>query len=119
MTPYDRLRTQLVAAVTASKPRIPEAGRLVFRWYLDLSLARSYGPHGPNPISYAEIDAWQRCSRMPVQPHHMDLLRAMDAAWMERARAEVRRAAGGDRPDVLPAVSKEPISPALFDAMFA
>jgi hypothetical protein len=114
----DRLRDQLVAAVTTSKPRIPEAGRLVFRWFVDLSLARSYGPHGPNPISYAEIEAWARVTGTPAQPHHVEVLRAMDDAWMAKARDEIRIATGAPA-STTPRTSSQSMNPALFDAMFS
>jgi hypothetical protein len=118
LRPLDRLRVQLTRAAAADKAHIPEAGRMLWRWFLDLSLARTYGPHGPNPITYAEIDAWRRVCRVPVAPHHVAILRDMDAAWMQRARAEIRRAAGNEGPSTLPPVSKQEINPALFDAMF-
>ncbi|MCA0847189.1 hypothetical protein LCL92_07850 [Salipiger thiooxidans] len=57
-----------------------------------LSRARSCGAAGPNPISYPEIAAYAQLMRMPLEPHHVETLAAMDAVWMQRVYA---RAKGG------------------------
>ncbi|SKA26297.1 phage tail assembly chaperone [Consotaella salsifontis] len=114
MNAQERLQRQLVAAVTSAKPRVPEAGRLLWRWFGELHDARGYGMTGPNPISFAEIEAWARLRRLPLQPHHVEILRAMDAAWIEAAQ---KRSAPG-APPAAARTTDQKINPAAFDAVF-
>lgn len=118
MTPaLRRLQGQLVDALGAhlaagGRPRPPEAGLPLWNAFLRLSRARTFGPAGPNPIGWAEIEAWARLVREPLEAHHVEILVAMDEAWLGHAFA---RQAGGPA-KVLPAVSREALTPALFDA---
>ncbi|TFF27510.1 hypothetical protein E3C22_03370 [Jiella endophytica] len=117
MTPaMQRLERQLVAAVTQDKPRVPEAGRLLWSWFVDLHQARRYSMAGPDPISYAEIEAYARMNRLPLEPRHVAVLRKMEDAWMARAR---RQQSDGQQPGAAPRTSSQPLSPAMFDAVFA
>lgn len=104
MTPDQRLTRQLVEALRARPPIIPEAGRLVWRAFVALSRSRSYGAVGPNPISYLEIEAWCRLMRMPLEPHHVEMICALDQAWL--------------RADALPK-PKGNLTAAAFDAVLA
>lgn len=115
-----RLERHLVAALKAhlagGPPLVPEAGRLAWGWFLELSATRSWHASGPNPISFAEIDAWARLMRWPVEPRHVSLLRALDEAWLahfyskrEKPPADVK---------VLPTRSEHAITPGLLDALF-
>lgn len=105
-------RALLVAAVTQPRPRVPEAGRLLWGWFLDLHATRSQGFAGPLPIAYAEIEAYARLHRIPMASRHVDILRAMDAAWLAHAyRAAVGSAARYPR-------SSQPINADAFDAVF-
>ncbi len=82
--------------------------------FQSLCRTRTYNPHGPNPIAYAEIDAWCRLQRVPLEPAHVRILVAMDEAWLGHAFA---RKNAPDGVKTLPALSKQAISPALLDAM--
>lgn len=116
MTPaMQRLNRQLVAAVTQDKPRVPEAGRLLWSWFVDLHQARRYGMAGANPISHAEIEAYARVNRLPLEPRHVAVLRKMDNAWMTRAR---RQQSDGQEPGAAPRTSSQPLTPEMFDAAF-
>ncbi|MEF2074348.1 phage tail assembly chaperone [Consotaella aegiceratis] len=109
----DRLERQLVAAVTNPRPHVPEAGRLLWQWFGELHEARGYGMVGPDPISHVEIEAWARLRRVQLQPHHVEIVRAMDAAWIEAAHKRNDQGA--------PAVARttdQQINPAAFDAVF-
>lgn len=111
-----RLRRALVDSVAASvagrrRVQVPVGGELVWRWFADLSAARSYGAAGPNPISFTEIEAYRRLHPVPIEGRHVDLLRAMDDAWLRGQTAD------GDNPAVNPRRAM-PVTPALFDAVF-
>lgn len=109
-----QLITALRKALAGGKPVVPEAGRLLWSFFVELSATRSYSMTGPNPISYAEIEAWARLHRWPLEPSHIGSLRAMDDAWLEHAQS--RAGKGGKTP--FPRSSGQAISPAAFDAVF-
>lgn len=88
-------------------PSVPIAGRRVWSIFLDLNAARSVG-FGPNPITYSEIEAWSRVRLEPVRPWELDIIRALDRAFL-KASGE-----GGQKQEQ----SVRKMSPALFDAVF-
>ncbi|SLN19915.1 hypothetical protein ROJ8625_00697 [Roseivivax jejudonensis] len=108
----DRLCAALRDHLAGGSARAPEGSSVLWNCFMTLSRARSCGPVGPNPISHSEIEAWARLMRMPLEPHHVAILTAMDAAYMQHAyRAE-------DVPQgtkALPRSSGHALSPALFD----
>jgi hypothetical protein len=97
---FARLAEQMVAAVrqhvkTGERIDVPEAGTVLWDAFMQLDAARTFHA-GPNPIGFAEIEAWARLMRWPLQPHHVRVLRAMDSALLatveEKARRSERRA---------------------------
>ena len=105
-----RLQRQLVAALRAKMngeaAPVPEAGKLLLAMFRELSEARTYSASGPNPIQWTEIEAWARLRRWPLSQQHLDIIRAMDLAWLEEAR--------GEKPTKLPEAT-----PAMLDGMLA
>lgn len=114
----NRLSHQLCTAVTAGlrgeKGRPPEAGLMLWNAFQSLSAARTYHPAGPNPIQPSEIFAWCQLHRLPLAPRHVDILLAMDQAWLDHAYAKAR---APDGVKALPPISAQPISAALLDAV--
>jgi len=119
MHPLKRLEAQLVSAVSQTKPKVPEAGRLLWQWFGDLHETRTYGMSGPNPISYMEMDAWCRIYGVRPTPENVRILRAMDAAWLKWARQEQERAAAAPAGKAVPHVSSQELSLKAFDVMFS
>lgn len=118
MNAHDRLKRQLVGAVRkahsgSSKPPIPEAGRLLWSFFVELSTARTGNGFGPNPISHLQIAAWARLHRWPIHPHHIAIIRALDDAWLEQAYSKQADADGN-----APFGPSSPISADMFDAVF-
>ncbi|AYF02626.1 hypothetical protein PY32053_03041 [Paracoccus yeei] len=115
----ERLERQLCAAVKASlggeKVRPPEAGRILWNAFQGISATRTYHAGAPNPIQPSEIAAWCQLMRLPLAPHHVDVLLAMDQVWLDVAYAAARRPEGVQ---ALAPVSQTPLSAALLDAMF-
>lgn len=105
----EALRLHLTGAGLA----VPEAGRVLWRVFIRLSEARAYSPIGPNPISFSEIDAWCRLMNVPLQPHHVSILRAMDVVWIDQFYARQAPAPAGVK--TLSPISKQPLTAALFD----
>ena len=104
----DVMRRHLVGG----NPVVPEAGRDLWRIFVELSASRTYHGAGPNPIQYGEIEAWARLHRWPLEPHHIAIIRAMDDAWLEHAYVKMKAPAGNDK---LAQRSSQPLSPQLFD----
>lgn len=115
-----RLQAQLCAALRRhlrdrGQPDVPEAGRLIWRIFWAISAARGFHQFGPAPISFAEIEAWARLTRTPLQPHHVAIIRAMDQVFLEHfALSKSTRRSDGVRE--LPRGSGHALTPALFDA---
>lgn len=115
MTARTRLSRQLCAAVTAalsgSKVGPPEAGLPLWNAFQRLNATRSYHMAGANPITFAEIEAFTRLMRLPLEPWQVVILLEMDTAWL----AGAQRAKVPEGVKNLPPVSKHAISAALFD----
>lgn len=108
------LCTAVTAALRGEKGSPPEAGLLLWNAFQGLTATRTYHPAGPNPIQPSEIAAWCQLHRLPLAPHHVDILLAMDQAWLDHAYAKARASEGVK---ALPPVSAHPISAALLDAV--
>jgi hypothetical protein len=115
-----RLERHLVQAMkthlAGGPPTVPEAGRLAWGWFLELSATRSWHGAGPNPISFAEIDAWARLMRWPVLPHHVQHVRALDEVWLQNFYSKRTRPQADVK--LLPTRSEHAITPGLLDVMF-
>ena len=118
MTARTRLSRQLCAAVTAAlsgaRVRPPEAGRPLWNAFQRLNATRTYHMAGPNPISFAEIEAFARLMRQPLEPWHVTILMDMDAAWLTQATARAKVPEGVK---ALPPISKQPLNAALLDVV--
>lgn len=100
---------------TEDKPVIPPGGSLFWKWFMDLSRRRSYHASGPNAIDDAQILAYRSNHRIPMEPRHIDVLKAMDDAFLEAVYA--KRATAPEGAKTLPPISKRALSAGLFDAM--
>ncbi|EEZ32905.1 Hypothetical protein BROD_1804 [Brucella sp. NF 2653] len=115
MSATNRLEKAMVAALkqalaTSQSVIVPPGGSLLWGWFMDLNAARTWHMNGPNPISYAEIVAY---SDISLSAHHVAILRAMDAAYVEDFYS--KRVT--DKEAVAPRPTGD-ISPDLFDAVF-
>lgn len=118
------MRNRLQASMTAALRRhlfgnaplrIPEAGRVLWNIFADLSATRSTG-FAAQPIGYADIMAYSRLNRWPLEPRHVDLICALDRVWLEWARS---RAPIGDTPvRTAPPPPSQDMTIAAFDAVF-
>lgn len=129
------LRWQLThpgAAASQDAPEVPIAGQRVWGLFLALTMGRTGNGFGPNPLSNAEIESYARMAREPIRPFEFEMLRALDGVFLDTARdvaskespPDVARASSSDimgafRMAAGQKVSSQPMSPALFDALFA
>ncbi|MGN7868994.1 phage tail assembly chaperone [Paracoccus sp. 22332] len=115
----DRLKKQLCAALktrlAGGTSRLPEAGLPLWEAFGVLSRARSYNPHGPNPITWEAIAAYSQLMRVPLEPRHVDIITALDAVWIEDAYRIDKQTPEGVK--TLPPLSQHPINAGLLDAM--
>lgn len=121
MSSIRRLKNQLceclrVHLATGVRPTVPEAGRTLWDIYIELAATRTYHSSGPNPISYVEIEAWRRANRWPLEPHHIGIIRALDAVWLEHACASMKMSRDGGK--IIPRRSGQAVNPDAFDAVF-
>lgn len=111
-----KLKTHLCKALkahlTGGKARVPDGGREMLDAFMALSRARSWHAHGPNPISWEAMAAWSRIMRVPVQPHHAEIIMALDDVWMSHAMQRNNAPEGVKK---IPQMSKQPLTAALFD----
>ena len=106
------LKRQMAGAAPLN---LPAGGELLWRWFVDLSRARTYHTGGPNPISYQEIGWYARAMRLPIAPHHVRILKDLDDAFIEVAYTK-RGAPEGVK--TLPPRSDHAMTGGMFDAMF-
>jgi len=119
MTANDRLERQLVGALkrnlsTGRPVNVPEAGRLLWSIFCDLTVSRTSNGFGANPISYAEIQSYSAINRWPLSPSHIRIIRALDIAWLEHAASKAAKTT----PEPT-AKRTQPMTPQLFDALFS
>ena len=84
------------------RPRVPDAGALLWGCFADLSTSRRIGTAGPEPIPLAEVIAWGELHKMRLEPRHVAVIRALDSVWLENARGQ----------------KAQPLTPEGFDAAF-
>lgn len=109
-----RLVIEVVEASAAGRlVAVPEACRLLWRWFTDLSATRTYHAAGPNPISYTEIVAYADATRTPLRAEDVAAIRRIDDAWIGatyRTRTSVTK--------TLPLDKGQPLTAAAFDAVW-
>lgn len=110
-----RLQRQLLAALEAhlegGNPRVPEGASLLWNGFAALSRARGSGPAA---ITFPEIEAWSRLMRVPLEPHQVEILCAMDQLWLKHV---MRKSEAPEGVKTLPRSSGQPMTPAMFDAV--
>ena len=85
-----------IGAAIAEEPDVPDVADHVWTWFWTLSKRRQRGFDGASPLTYSEIDAWLRVTRTIALPQEIDLIMAMDSAWLE-AVAEMREQRSEER----------------------
>lgn len=80
-------------------PPIPEAAGYLWAWWRDLHGRRRYGASGPEPVAWADVEAWSRLTCRRLVPWEIDILTHLDDLWLsvqaEFARKRRRDDGGG------------------------
>lgn len=106
----------LRGAMNGEAPLVSGPDRVWLDVFSRLSVARSHHGYGPNPISFSDIEAFCRLMRIPMQPHHVQLMLDLDAAWLECAYAKQQQAqAMPSGAKTAPIISKHGLTAQLFD----
>lgn len=63
-------------------PPLPPEVRHLWQTFLELHRTRPAG-FGVSPISFTELDAWQRLKRWPLEPWEVEAIRKLDDIWIE------------------------------------
>lgn len=117
MTPaWARFTARMEAAVTAAlggdeRYPLPEGGAVLWKLFGSLCSGRQSTGYGPLPLALADIEAGAKLYGIPIAPHHVAVLQAMDRAWI--AAATPRKIPEGVT--ALPHLSEASLTPALFD----
>jgi hypothetical protein len=88
-----RSKLEQVAAATGKRPpeldgpEFPEAWDHLMTWFLDLGLGRTSSGFGPNPLTWADFQAWSQLTGIVLRPVEVQLLRVLDRAYL-KAMAE-------------------------------
>lgn len=77
-----------VAKAELQGPELPASLTYLWGWFLELHETRSGNGFGPNPFTYAEIDAWARLTGRALAPWEVGGLRALDRAWLVEPKLE-------------------------------
>lgn len=114
-----RMITQVSAAAASlaggsTRVRVPEAGRVLWQWFLDLHRARSFHGAGPNPINFGEIHAYAMLAGLPLRPEDVAAIRAVDDAWISASYQN-----RPERPIGVKQGAGSALNPAAFDAVFS
>ncbi|MBN8998072.1 MAG: hypothetical protein J0H54_01430 [Rhizobiales bacterium] len=106
-TELRRIRQGAKAMFAGDRIDLPAGWQPLWRAFLELHSTRGEGFAGPVPISFAEIEAYVRLMRLPLEPRHIAVIRAIDNAWMDHISA------ARGRQGALPA-----LTPEVFMAVF-
>lgn len=63
-------------------PPMPHVAVHIWEMFVDLHSGRG-GGYGPSPLSWMEIESWQRMTRTTVQRWELRAIREIDRAWLE------------------------------------
>lgn len=65
---------------------IPDCVNYLWQWFVELSSSRSSSGFGANPISYLEINAWDKLNMHWIRPWEVETIKRMDAIFLDFQR---------------------------------
>jgi hypothetical protein len=72
-------------------PPFPDRYGHIWQAFLDLHTGRSYSANGPNPLSWADMRAWDDLMHVGLKEWEVRAIKALDLLWL--------RLIGEDRDD--------------------
>ena len=67
-------------------PELPTKVAYLYRWFIELNKARSYGMNGPNPIGYKEIQSWAEMTKRKLSSFEVMALKEIDLTILTTVR---------------------------------
>lgn len=61
---------------------MPERAEYLWAAFIDIHAGRSYGPNGPNPLSWSDIAAWNDLFSMGLKDWEVRVIKALDLLWL-------------------------------------
>lgn len=71
------------ARLRLEAPPLADQAAQVWQWYRELDAARGSSGFGPNPIGYADLEAWRRLTGALVRPHELGWLLEVDRRFLQ------------------------------------
>jgi hypothetical protein len=63
-------------------PPFPDRYAHIWNAFLELHTGRSYSSNGPNPLSWSDIEAWDRLFKQNLQDWEIRAIKALDLIWL-------------------------------------
>ena len=70
-------------AMLADAPAMPAGCATLWGNFLELSHCRGATQAGPLPITFLDMDAWQRVRRVALEPWEIEAIRRCDMAFLK------------------------------------
>ena len=70
---------------------LPSAAEYIWSIFLELSAHRTSGGFGPTPLSWQDLDAWQRVTKEPITARERAWVFELDRLFLEDAIAEIEK----------------------------
>ena len=112
------LCAHLEARLQGKRARLPDAGVEILLAFADLSRARTYHQHGPNPITWEAMAAYGQVLGQPLRPDHARIVMALDEVWLKDAVRRISSVGNSDSAKPAPAMASGPLNGGMFDALF-
>lgn len=61
----------------------------IWGWFQELNASRPMG-FDVGGISYAEIEAWARLSRIPITPHEVKVIKVIDSIFLNERELDLK-----------------------------
>lgn len=66
---------------------------LIWQYYIELSNARTSNGYSANPLSYSEIESWNKLTNSHVTPQEVKVIKRLDIVYLNH-QAEKQRKKG-------------------------
>ncbi len=110
-----KLMTEALKCGLEGRPfKVPIGHSVLWAAFARLSERRGGNGSGPNPIAFSEMRAYANLMCMPLEPHHVDVIAAMDDVWLRHVYSKMGTPVEDGAPN-LPPRSSAALTPTLFD----
>ena len=83
--------TGMMHPIMKAAPHLPAGCEYLWSDFMDMHSTRQFRDSGPAPISFLDIDAWQRVNGVALQPWQLNAIRRADAEFLRATAKAVKR----------------------------